>query len=77
MQPNTSVLSTGAPLIRHCDVCLLLDGDRRSKEVTYCKLCDKFMCAACNRNPLRRAAAATAYKVGQFFGRFKRGTQTV
>jgi hypothetical protein len=54
-----------------------LDGDQRSKEVTYCSLCDKFMCAPCRRNPLRRAAAATALKVGKFLERFRNGKATI
>ena len=75
--PKNEVLFRNGPVVRHCDVCLLLDGDQRSKEVTYCSLCDKFMCASCRRNPLRRAAAATALKVGKFLERFRNGKATI
>lgn len=47
-------------VVRHCDVCFLLHGDLSPKQVTYCKLCDKFMCETCKRSPWRRAAAAIA-----------------
>jgi hypothetical protein len=48
------------PVGRHCDVCMLLDGDMSPKEVLYCKLCNAFMCEPCRRNNWRRAGASIA-----------------
>jgi len=48
---------------RHCDVCLILDGNRSPKEVQYCKLCDKWMCEPCRKSPFRRALAMFSYKL--------------
>jgi hypothetical protein len=48
------------PVGRHCDVCMLLDGDTTPKEVMYCKFCDAFMCEACRRNNWRRTGATIA-----------------
>jgi len=72
-----NLLERGGVISRHCDVCMLLDGDMRPKDVRYCKLCDKFMCEPCRKNPLRRASAATAYKIGQFLRSFKHGARSV
>jgi hypothetical protein len=43
---------------RACDVCTLVDGDSAAKEVGYCSRCNAWMCAACRRDPVRRAKAA-------------------
>jgi hypothetical protein len=45
-----------------CDVCAILDGDTSIKEVNYCRLCDKHMCARCQNSPWRRAHAMFLYK---------------
>lgn len=47
-----------------CDVCRLLDGDRSIKAVRYCGGCDANLCAACARNPIRRARAALKRGLG-------------
>jgi hypothetical protein len=52
-----------APVVRHCDVCVLLDGDKTPKPVQYCRLCDAFMCDPCRKNKWRRAGAAVARKI--------------
>lgn len=49
-----------AAIVRHCDVCFLLDNDIQPKEVRYCSLCDKFMCEPCRRSPWRRLWAKVA-----------------
>jgi hypothetical protein len=51
-----------APVVRHCDVCVLLDGNATPQPVQYCKLCDAFMCASCRKNYWRRLGAAIARK---------------
>lgn len=72
-----NLLERGAAIVRHCDVCLILDGNTSPKEVKYCKLCDKFMCEPCRKNPARRMAAAFAYHVTKFLRSFKSGETTV
>jgi hypothetical protein len=42
---------------RPCDVCVILDNDQTIKECAYCGLCDKWICAVCRPNMLRRAEA--------------------
>lgn len=49
-------------IVRHCDVCFLLDGDTRPKETRYCKLCDAFMCERCAMSKWRRTMAAFSRK---------------
>jgi hypothetical protein len=66
-----TAITPSSVVIRHCDVCFLLDGDKSPKEVMYCKLCDKFMCAACRPNMRRRSAAVIAFKVTQFINKLK------
>jgi hypothetical protein len=44
-------------IVRHCDVCYLLDGNTQPKEVRYCKLCDAFMCEPCRTSMFRRTLA--------------------
>jgi hypothetical protein len=56
-------LGRGSVIVRHCDVCFLLDGNTSPKETMYCKLCDAFMCEPCRRNKWRRMGAAIARKV--------------
>lgn len=41
-----------------CDCCWLLDGDCRTKLVTWCSLCSSWLCEPCKFDPLRRARAA-------------------
>ena len=56
-------MGRGSVIVRHCDVCYLLDNDASPKETMYCSLCDAFMCDACRRNKWRRMGAAIARKV--------------
>lgn len=49
-------------IVRHCDVCFLLDGNTQPKETRYCKLCDAFMCEPCRTSYFRRALAAFSRK---------------
>jgi hypothetical protein len=51
-------LPAAEEIVRHCDVCILLDGDYSPKETTYCYICDKFLCAKCKANWWRRVCAA-------------------
>jgi hypothetical protein len=43
-----------------CDVCVILDDDHTEKEVKYCPLCEKMLCARCRKSP-RRVPAALKY----------------
>jgi hypothetical protein len=45
-------------VIRHCDVCFLLDNDLTPKETMYCKMCDAFMCTPCRNSKWRRLGAS-------------------
>lgn len=49
-------------IVRHCDVCYLLDGNTSPKEVKYCALCDAFMCDTCRVSLFRRSLAAFSRK---------------
>lgn len=40
-----------------CAVCAILDDDWTFQNVMWCERCQRFMCARCRVNPLRRAFA--------------------
>jgi hypothetical protein len=40
-----------------CDVHSLVDGDDRERVVTFCAICDAWMCEPCKDNILKRALA--------------------
>lgn len=40
-----------------CDVHVLVDGDTNDKSVTYCKVCDAWLCEKCKDNLAKRAEA--------------------
>lgn len=41
-----------------CDVCLLVDGDRRAdKPISWCERCQAWICDACRRDWIRRGEA--------------------
>ena len=41
-----------------CRVCELVDKNKKLKYVTYCNVCEAWMCLECEWNPLKRAKAA-------------------
>lgn len=41
-----------------CKVCLLIDDDRRKKNVYYCDTCSAWICLECEPNWYRRGLAA-------------------
>lgn len=40
-----------------CDVCELLEGDRREKRIFFCEVCGKWMCDECRTDTVRRVRA--------------------
>jgi hypothetical protein len=49
-----------------CDVCVLVDGDHRIKEVNYCGRCDANICSECQPNTIKRAEAMLRRKAQDF-----------
>ncbi len=62
-------------VVRHCDVCFLLEGDTTPKETKYCRWCDKFMCEKCRTNHWRRAGAAVAFHMRTLLKEMRKGFQ--
>lgn len=46
-----------------CKVCYLLDGDDYIKRVTFCKVCNEYLCEPCERNLIRRGLAMIKQKL--------------
>jgi len=43
---------------RICEVCYLIDGDTKAKDVEYCETCKACICKECRPNLFRRGKAA-------------------
>lgn len=54
---------------RECDVCVLLHGDRGLKMVTYCGLCESWLCRRCQKRYDLRAIAAIKQKANELLAR--------
>lgn len=46
-----------------CEACLRIDRDNRIKNVTFCPLCNAWLCDSCKRNWPRRAKAAALRQI--------------
>ena len=61
MYSDTANSSTeGTTAYRACDVNALLEGDTRPKVVSWCGLCQAWICADCRRDWVRRMQAFLA-----------------
>lgn len=54
MKPR--MIDTGS-FVGTCDVHALVEGDTSDKSVTYCEICDAWMCEPCKDNLPKRALA--------------------
>jgi hypothetical protein len=61
--PPVAVEAAKDGIVRHCDVCAILDGNYQPKLVRYCQTCDKFMCAVCRGSAYRRGLAFFSWKL--------------
>lgn len=62
----------GEQAFGECDVCVILDDDHTEKEVRYCPLCGKMLCARCRKSP-RRVPAAAKYHAAKIKKAFLSG----